>query len=187
MTSTMQRIPAVNADTAPEPTKALLAAVTKQMGGVPNVLAAMAQSGAALEGFLGFAGALAKGSFSTAVREQIALAVAGANACDYCASAHTALGQRAGLSVEEARRNLMGQASDAKIAAVVALARLIVKNRGQLVASDLTAFHAAGYGSDALVELVANVALNIFTNYFNHIAGTEIDFPHVSSELARTA
>jgi AhpD family alkylhydroperoxidase len=159
MTSTTQRIPAVNADTAPEPTKALLVAVAKQMGGVPNILATMAQSRAALDGYLGFAGGLAKGSFSAALREQIALTVAGANACDYCASVHTALGQRAGLSVEETRRNLMGQASDAKNAAVLALARLIVKNRGQLVDSDLTAFHAAGYGSDALVELVANVTL----------------------------
>jgi uncharacterized peroxidase-related enzyme len=183
MTST-ERIRAVDADTAPEATKALLAAVTKQMGGVPNILAAMAQSRAALDGYLGFASGLGKGSFSAALRTPIAHAVAGANACDYCASVHSAVGQRAGLSVEETRRNLTGQASESKNAAVLALARSIVKKRGQLVDSDLTAFHAAGYGSDALVELVANVALNIFTNYFNHIAGTEIDFPHVSSEFA---
>jgi uncharacterized peroxidase-related enzyme len=179
----MQRIPALNTSNAPEKTKSLLEAVTKQMGGVPNILATMAKSGAALEGFLGFAGALAKGSLAPAVREQIALAVAGANTCDYCASAHTALGQGAGLSAEEMRSNLAGQSSDPKVASLLSFARLVVTKAGKVSDSDVSAFHAAGYGDEALVEVVAHVALNIFTNYFNHVAGTEIDFPHVSTEL----
>jgi uncharacterized peroxidase-related enzyme len=184
---TMQRIPAIDAAHSPDKTKALLAIVTKQMGGVPNILATMAQSSATLDGYLGFAGGLAKGSFPAALREQISLAVAGANGCNYCASVHTALGQKLGLSVDETRRNMMGQSSESKTAAVLKLARLIVKDRGRLADADLTAFHAAGYDHASLVELIAHVALNIFTNYFNHIAETEIDFPHVDSELARAA
>ena len=183
----MQRIPALDAAHAPDKTKALLAAVAKQMGGVPNILAAMAQSGAALDGYLGFASGVAKGGFPAALREQISLAVAGANACDDCASVPPAVGQKLGVPAAATPRNLMGQSGDPKVAAVLALARLIVKNQGQLADADLTAFHAAGYDDAALVELIANVALNIFTNYFNHIAGTEIDFPHVSAELARAA
>ena len=183
----MQRIPVVDASNAPAKTQSLLDAVTKQMGGIPNILATMAQSGAALDGYLGFAGALAKGSFPTALREQIALAVAGANACDYCAYAHTALGQRAGIAVEEARRNLVGQSSDPKAASLLAFARLTVNERGRISDSDLSAFRAAGNSDEALVEVVAHVALNIFTNYFNHIAGTEIDFPHVNADLTRAA
>lgn len=183
----MQRIPVVNTSTAPAKTQNLLEAVTKQMGGVPNILATMAQSGAALEGYLGFAGALAKGSLAPVLREQIALAVAGANACDYCASVHTALGQRAGLAADETRRNLAGQSSDPKVASLLSFARLIVRERGRISDSDLSAFRAAGYGDEALVEVVAHVALNIFTNYFNHIAGTEIDFPHVNADLTHAA
>ncbi|MGB8538027.1 MAG: carboxymuconolactone decarboxylase family protein [Acidobacteriaceae bacterium] len=181
----MQRIPALNTANAPEKTENLLEAVTKQMGGVPNILATMAQSGAALEGYLGFAGALAKGSLAPALREQIALAVAGANACDYCASVHTALGQGAKLSTDEMRCNLTGQSSDPKAASLLAFARLIVKERGRISDPDLAAFRAAGYDDEALVEVVAHVALNIFTNYFNHIAGTEVDFPLVNTESAR--
>ena len=180
----MQRIPTVNASSASATTQGLLEAVTKQMGGVPNILATMAQSGAALGGYLGFAGALAKGSLAPAVREQIALAVAGANTCDYCASVHTVLGQGAGLSAEETRRNIAGESSDPKVASLLSFARQIVKGRGHVSDAQIAAFRAAGYGDEELVEVVAQVALNIFTNYFNHIAGTEIDFPHVSTDLA---
>ena len=185
----MQRIPAINASAAPAVTQGLLDAVTKQMGGVPNILATMAQSPAALEGFLGFAGGLSKGSLAPAVREQIALAVAGANTCDYCASAHTALGKGAGLTAQEMTRNLTGESSDPKVAALLSFARQVVSKRGNVSDADLSAFRAAGYGDAAVVEVVAQVALNIFTNYFNHVAGTEIDFPRVDthSTLAVTA
>lgn len=183
----MQRIPAIDTHRASEPTKALLSAVTRQMGGVPNILSAMAQSRAALAGYLGFAGGLADGIFPVALREQIALAVAGANSCDYCASVHTALGQRAGLGAEETQRNLRGESSDPKVASVLALARLIVKNAGRIDDAALVSFRGAGYGDEALVELIAHVSLNIFTNYFNHIAGTEIDFPFVSTSAVRAA
>lgn len=183
----MQRIPIVNTSNAPAKTQSLLEAVNKQMGGVPNILATMAQSGAALEGYLGFAGARAKASLAPVLREQIALAVAGANACDYCASVHTALGQRAGLAADETRRNLAAQSSELKVASLLSFARLIVRARGRISDSDLSAFRAAGYDEEALVEVVAHVALNIFTNYFNHIAGTEIDFPHVNTDLTRAA
>jgi len=87
----MQRIAQIDAATAPAKTQDLLAAVTKQMGGVPNLIKTMAQSSAALSGYLGFAGAISSGTLTPALREQIALTVAGANACDYCASAHTML------------------------------------------------------------------------------------------------
>lgn len=141
----MQRVPVVDAPNSPAKTQGLLDAVTKQMGGVPNILAAMAQSGAALDGYLSFSGALAKGSFTPALREQVALAIAGANTCDDCASVHTALGQRAGIAVEETRRNLLGLSSDPKVASLLASARLTVDKRGRISDSDLSAFRAADF------------------------------------------
>ncbi len=183
----MQRIARIDAATAPRKTAELLTVVEKQMGGVPNILATMAQSSAALGGFLGLAGALAGGKLSAGQREQIALAVAGANGCDYCASVHTALGGQQGLSADELDRNLRGQASDAKVQAALSLAKRIVATRGNLTDEDLAAARRAGHGDEAVVEIVANTALNIFTNYFNHVAATEIDFPLVATDSAAVA
>jgi uncharacterized peroxidase-related enzyme len=183
----MQNIPQVDATLAPAKTQDLLNAVTKQMGGVPNLLSTMAQSPAALGGYLGLAGALAAGSLSNAHREQISLAVAGANACDYCASAHTALGRGAGLSSDEMAKNVLGASSDPRTATLLTFAREVVRLRGRTSDAQLATLTAAGFSHEAVVEIVANIALNIFTNYFNHIAGTEIDFPLVNSQIALAA
>lgn len=183
----MQSIPRLDVTTAAAKTLDLLNAVKKQMGGVPNILATMAQSSAALGGYLGLAGALAAGSLSNAHRVQISLAVAGANTCDYCASVHTALGKGAGLSPDEMAKNLLGKSSDPKTAALLTFTREFVRLRGRTSAAQLATLSAAGFDNEAVVEIVANISLNIFTNYFNHIAGTEIDFPLVNSQVALAA
>jgi len=183
----MQNIPQLDTTSAPAKTQDLLNAVKKQMGGVPNIIATMAQSSAALGGYLGLAGALAAGSLSSAHREQISLAVAGANACDYCASVHTVLGKGTGLSSDEMAKNLYGKSSDAKTGALLTFAREFVRLRGRTSDAQLAALSAAGFDHEAVVEIVANIALNIFTNYFNHISGTEIDFPLVNSQIALAA
>jgi AhpD family alkylhydroperoxidase len=175
----MQRIPLNDNDCATDRAKTLLFAIASQMGGVPNLFATMAQSPASLDGLLAFSGGLNRGTFPALLRQQIALAVAGANDSDYCASLHVAIGKRFGLSVEEAGLNLSGKASDPKVESALALSRLIIRERGKIKDSDLTLFRVAGYDNEELVELVANVSINIFTNYFNHVAGTEIDFPYV--------
>lgn len=183
----MQRIPQIDSNNVPAKTQELLTAIKKQMGGVPNILATMAQSSAALGGYLGFAGALAAGRLTNVQREQIALTVAGANTCDYCASVHTALGKGAGLSPDELGRNLRGHSEDATSAAILSFARDVVRDRGMVDDEQLAVLDAASIDQELIVEIIANVALNIFTNYFNHIAGTDIDFPLVSTELALAA
>ncbi len=183
----MQRIPRIDEAGAPDRTAALLATVRKHMGGVPNVIGTMAQSPAALAGYLGLSGALAGGMFSNDEREQIALAVAGANRCDYCASAHAVLGGMAGLSAEEIGRGLRGEASDQRMQAALRFASRIVATRGRVTDEDLAAVRAAGFGHGQVVEILANTVLNIFTNYLNHAAETEIDFPIVASGTANAA
>jgi uncharacterized peroxidase-related enzyme len=154
------------------------------MGGVPNLIATLAQSPAALGGYLGLAGPLAGGSLKPSLREQIAVAVAGANACDYCASAHTMLGKKAGVSQNEIERNLDGVSNDPKTAAALSFAMKIVRDRGRILNADLKAVRDAGYPDSEVVEIIAHVALNTYTNYFNHIAETEIDFPLVTTAKA---
>lgn len=183
----MQRIPRIDPTHAPAKTQDLLAQVRKQMGGVPNLVATLAQSPAALTGYLGFANGVAGGGLSRAEREQISIAVAGANACDYCASAHTLAGKGAGLSPKELKLNLTGESGDPRTAAMLGFAREVVRARGHVSDQALAAVAEAGFDHEAVVEIVANVALNVFTNYFNHIAGTEIDFPHVDTKAALAA
>jgi len=178
----MQRIQSLDPNLAPAASKAQLDAVKKQIGMVPNIFKTIAHSPAALQFALGQSAALAAGVLSTALREQIALVAAGSNACDYCASAHTLMGKGAGLSADEMARNLTGIASDAKTQAALAFAKTIVEERGQVSDEQLKVVRLAGFTDAEIVEIIANVAANIFTNYFNHIAGTVIDFPRVSSK-----
>ncbi|MEM7208962.1 MAG: carboxymuconolactone decarboxylase family protein [Pseudomonadota bacterium] len=158
-----------------------VAAVKQAMGTIPNIFATMAHSPAVLEGFLAFNGSLAGGTLSPAVREQIALTIAGANTCDYCASAHTLLAKGAGLDEAEAARNLRGEASDARVQAILGFVQNAVANRGKVASDDVSALRASGVSDAEIVEIVAHIGVNIFTNYFNHIAATDVDFPLVSS------
>lgn len=180
----MQRIEPLPADTTDEVVSPLFAAIRKKMGGVPNILRTMARSPAALEAYLGFSGAIGGGRFTDAQRELAALAAAGENSCDYCASAHSALGGMAGIGQADMQQVIAGGDLPGADGAIVTLTRKIVNQRGVLSDADIAAFYAAGFDEGHLVELIAVTALNIFTNYFNHIAATEIDFPVVSTRAA---
>ncbi|MBK7403138.1 MAG: carboxymuconolactone decarboxylase family protein [Phycisphaerales bacterium] len=183
----MPRIQPVNPAQVQGKTKDLLEAARKALGGTPNLITTLAQSPAALEGYLGFAGALAAGQFRVGLREQVALAVAGVNSCEYCASAHTAIGSGAGVSKEELARALDGEPSDPKAAAAVRLARLITEKRGLLSDADIQAARQSGLDDGQIVEIVAHTALSIFTNYLNHVAQTVVDFPRVEVRQHATA
>lgn len=175
----MQRINRIDETRAPAEASQLLAAVKSQMGLVPNIMATLARSPAALGGYLKLAGAVAGGKLPGKLREQIALAVAGANDCDYCASAHTAIGSGLGVDPDEATRNLRGRAGDPRTEAALRFAVRVLETRGNVSDRELAAVRDAGYSDEEVVEILANTVLNIFTNYFNHVAGTEIDFPVV--------
>lgn len=167
----------------------LISGVKRKLGTVPNLLATMAQSPAVLESYLAFGGALDGGVLSAKTREQIALAVAGVNQCDYCASAHSFIGKRLGINASEAQRNLAAEASDPKTAVILKFVSDVVRERGRLqnAEASLGELRKAAVSEAEIVEIIANVALNIFTNYFNHIAETDIDFPLVTTAAARSA
>ena len=183
----MQRIEALSPDTEEQPIATLFGAVKEKMGGVPNILRTMGHSPVAVEAYLGFSGALGNGKLSAGEREIVALAVAGSNTCDYCASAHTAVGGMAGLDKADMEKALNGGELEGRNGALATISRKIVESRGNLSDADIAAFEAAGFDKGDLIEVVANVAANIFTNYFNHIAATEIDFPVVTTKAAEAA
>ena len=177
----MSRIPTpASIDAAPPAARPSLEAVQKLFGTVPNLFRLVANSPAALEGYLGLNGALGKGKLDGRTRERIALAVAELNACDYCLSAHTYLGKNlAKLDDAEIAANREGGSTDAKAGAAVRFATAVVRARGHVSDADLQAVKAAGHGDAEVIEIVAHVALNTLTNFINSVAKTEIDFPVV--------
>jgi uncharacterized peroxidase-related enzyme len=184
----MSRLTITARDGVPEASKPILDAVQKQLGVVPNLFRLIAQSPAALQGFTSNNGALAK-TLDVKTRERIALAVAQANGCDYCLSAHTYLGLNlAKLSPEEVALNRVGGSGDAKANAAVAFAAKIVRERGRVGEADLRAVRDAGFSDGQIVEIIAVTAENIFTNLLNIVAETDIDFPVVrAAETAAAA
>lgn len=180
----MARIQAVDEKTTDLKAADLLASVKKKMGKVPNLIATMANSPAVASAYLGFSQALSGGVLPARLREQLALVVGETNHCDYCLAAHTTLGKTAGLSEKEVcdARQALSQNERERLA--LDFARKLVKDRGVVQDSDIERLREAGYTEGEISEIVAHVALNTFTNYFNHVAQTEIDFPAASSLCA---
>ncbi len=174
----MNRIAIPSNEQSPVASAAMLDAVHKQLGVIPNLMKLLATSPAALEGYLSLNGALAKGVLSGPLRERIALTVAQYNDCDYCLAAHTYLGKNlAKLSDDEIGAARDARSSDAEADAVLKFAHRVAAERGRVSDADLAALRSAGLGDAAALEIVLNVAVNVLTNYVNNVAQTEVDFP----------
>ena len=176
----MSRLPALDPKTAPAPAKALLDAVQAQLGVTPNFIRVLANSPKALEGFLGLYGAAAGFSLDKATQERIALAVAEGNACEYCVSAHTAIGRHAGLTNDEMALNRRGSSGETRAAATVAFAKTLNDNLGEITTTEFDAARRAGLTDAEIVEVIAVVALNVFTNILGKATRVDIDFPKVA-------
>ena len=179
----MPRIQAITDETATPQAGEILQTVKQTMGSVPNLIATMANSPAVANAFLGFSQTLASGSLSASLREQIALTVAEANQCHYCLSAHTLLAKGTGLSDQDVVAARNATAAGAKEAAALQFARAVVETNANVDTSEIERLRHVGFSDGEILEIVANVVVNIFTNYINHIADTEIDFP-VAPQLA---
>lgn len=181
----MARINVVNPETAVGETKELLDAVQAKLGVTPNFLRVLANSPAALGSFLGLHQIADNGSLDLQTRGRIAVALAQQNTCEYCLSAHSAIGRKVGLSSDEITANREGSSLDAKAAAAVAFARALVEHKGEVTNAELEAARAAGYGDAELVEIIVHVGMNLLTNILGKASRVEIDFPKV--ELKQVA
>lgn len=176
------RLQPVDVEKATGKTKEVLDTVKQKMGGkVPNIFKIMANSPAAVEAYLGMSGALANGVLSPQLREKIAITCAEVHLCEYCLSAHYAIAKSIGMSEADLEEARLERSKDKKEDAALSLARLIITTRGELRDESLPQFRDAGLTDAEITEVVAHVALNTFTNYFNLIAKTEIDFPAVKA------
>jgi len=177
----MQRIKRIEQSTAVGKTAQLFETIQSQIDIVPNILSTIGQSSVALEGYLSFSNVLNNGELSPQLREQIALCTAGVNQCDYCASAHSLMARNAGLTEQEVVSNLACKSNDRQCQSALTFVSRILTERGNLKEEDLMDIRDAGFSEAEIVEIVANTVMNVFTNYFNHIAKNEIDFPVVST------
>lgn len=173
----MARLTVIDPQTATGDTKKLLDAVQSALGLVPNFIRVLANSPAALDAFLGLHAIAGSGLLDPKTRERIALSVAEQNACQYCVSAHTAIGRKAGLDAQEILANRSGRSSDSKADAALAFARALVEHTGNVTSAEFEAVRAAGHSDGEVIEIITHVAMNIFTNLLGKATLIEIDFP----------
>jgi uncharacterized peroxidase-related enzyme len=175
----MIRMTSIDPATATGRTKELLDSTQSQLGRTPNLYRSMAHSPAALEGYLAFRGSLIKGALSSQMRERIALLTATINDCGYCVAAHCFRGAKAGLSESELVATRKNQSDDAKTQAALQFVTTLIEHRGLTSESEFVNVKSLGWSDEEIGEIVAHVALNVFSNYFNHVAQPELDFPKV--------
>lgn len=183
--SSVVRVPLVDRTAATGPVRTVLDQIHGAFGATPHMFRAVANSPAALQSMWAAFGALGGGVIGAALGEQIAVAVANRNACDYCLAAHTALGRKAGVSGDDLSAAQSGDSADPRTAAVLRFALKLVNERGQVDAADVQALRDQGLNDEHIVEIVAHVALNLFTNYVNVALAVPVDFPGVKLRPAR--
>ncbi|MGB3289683.1 MAG: carboxymuconolactone decarboxylase family protein [Burkholderiaceae bacterium] len=180
----MSRVPLIETNNASGERKALLTQIHGAFGATPAMFKAVANSTAALKSMWGSFGALGAGVIDAKLGEQIAVAIANRNACEYCLAAHTVLGRKAGATSEELSAAQAGASSDPKTAAALRFALALVESRGQVNDTDVQAVRSAGFSDEEIVEILAHVALNLFTNYVNIAFAVPLDFPAVKLSRA---
>ncbi|RVW00305.1 carboxymuconolactone decarboxylase family protein [Rhodococcus xishaensis] len=175
----MPRIPVHTIDSAPDASTATLQALAKRTGKVLNIHGEMAHSPVVLAAYSGISDAIAQhGSFDARTREAIALAVGAVDSCDYCQSAHTMMAIGAGLSEEQTIAIRRGDDGvDSKLGPLLAVVREATSNVGEVDDATWKTALDAGWTETELTEAFAHIAVNLFTNYFNHYVGTELDLP----------
>ncbi len=175
------KIQTLNPETTTGEAKELFNAVQKKLGFIPNLIKVFGNSPATLKSYLSLGELTAGGNFSNKFREQLALAIAEENTCNYCLSAHTAIGKMNGLNQEQITASRKAESDDAKQKAGLVFAQEVTSKRGLVSPKALQAVKDAGYNDSDVLEIVLNVVANTLTNYVNHIAETEIDFPIVKA------
>ncbi|MBN2432267.1 MAG: carboxymuconolactone decarboxylase family protein [Acidobacteria bacterium] len=175
----MQRIPPVQLHDLNGKSKVLLENLQQTMGMTPNFYRTLANSPAALKAYLDFNQALGEGLLSERLRHRIALSVSESNGCEYCVAAYSALGRTVGMAEEDIVDSRRGCSPSRKEEAAMQFALVMLKSHGAITDEDLGRLRRVDYSDEEIIEIIAVVALTLFTNYINLAAGTRLDFPSV--------
>jgi alkylhydroperoxidase family enzyme len=180
----MQRLNSVDPTGATGKTKELLDIVQQRTGRIPNMVRLMANSPAALDGYLNLATALAGSTLSAEIRDAIAILVAADGESDYTLAAVSALARKSGFSDDDIVAAQQAQAKDSKTVAALRFSEILLEQRGHVSSSNLDTLMEAGFTDGEVAEIVAAIVLNIYRNYFNLVARPELDFPVVTRSTA---
>jgi uncharacterized peroxidase-related enzyme len=176
-TKTSSRVHPVPTEQATPEVSQLYGQIKKKMQTVPNIFKNMGHSAPVLQGYLALSDAAERTSLSPALREKICLTVSQANNCPYCLAAHTILARNAGVAHPDILQARQGIASHPKEKAILTFVKCVVDQRGNVSDTDIQNLKNAGVTDQELVEIILITQVNMFTNYFNLITGTELDFP----------
>lgn len=171
----------IEPETATGEAAELLAQVKKALGLTPTMTKVMANSPALLKAYLALSGAIGGGVLPVGVRERLAISTAQLNGCEYCLSAHTYIGANiAKVDTAELAAARKAQSDDQHVAALLQLSNEIAENTGHVSQDALAVARKHGVTDEEIGEVVANLALNVLTNYFNVLADVDNDWPVVS-------
>ncbi len=176
----MNVVSPVTRESATDSVRDQLDQINAAFGTIPAMFQAVANSPAALTSMWAAFGAYGQGALGPALSEQLAVAVANRNSCEYCLAAHTALGRKAGVSADQMGAAQVGQSEDPRTAALLKFALKLVEDRGAVTADDIEDLRNHGWSEEEIVETIGQVALNLFTNYINIALDVPVDFPQVS-------
>ena len=176
----MPRLTPIDPATATGEAKELLDGTRAAFGMTPNSFRAMANNPAVLKGCIELSSALGT-ALTRKLGEQIAITIAEQNGCAYCLSAHTAAAGLLGIDAHEIDHNRSGESDDERSAAALRFALTVNATRGGVSDNDLAEIRAAGYDDADIAAIVAHVALNVLTNYFNKAAHGALGFPAVAA------
>jgi uncharacterized peroxidase-related enzyme len=173
----MTRMHPVSPDKATGEVKTIFDDLKKKMGKVINIFQNMGNSPAVLKSYFSMSEALTHTSLDQKLREQIMLAVSQANQCDYCLAAHTTISKVAGIPDQEILLARKAEAKDPKTQAILKFAKQVVDKKGHVSDQEVATLKATGVNDKEFAEIFLAILVGMFTNYFNLMTGTQVDFP----------
>ncbi|MFZ6648972.1 carboxymuconolactone decarboxylase family protein [Undibacterium sp. TJN25] len=176
----MSRIAMIDQPSAGDEQQVLFNDMLAEFGGVPNIFKIVANSPVALRAFLGIGIIGKEGSLDAETRERIALALAQKNESEYCISAHTESGKKAGLSDSEIITARMGSSDNAHAAVAVKFALSLMEKKGDVGALELVEVRSSGYTESDIVEIFLHVGMNFLANMISKASRVELDSPTVT-------
>jgi uncharacterized peroxidase-related enzyme len=183
----MARLHSVDLASASGKAKELLDAVLQNRGRVPNMVRLMANSPAALGGYVSFAAALAGSALAAEIRDLIAVLVAAHGRSDYTLAVASAIARKTGLTEADILAAQKAEAKDPRTRAALGFSEILLQKQGHVSSLDLDTLRQAGFSDGEVAEMVACIALNIYRNYFNLVAAPENDFAASSAGAAAVA
>ncbi|MFK7820652.1 MAG: carboxymuconolactone decarboxylase family protein [Planctomycetaceae bacterium] len=175
----MPRLTVVEPDQAADDVKQIYNGLEAKMGKVINIFKGMGNSSAALNAYLSMSGALKQGELLPDDREIIYLAVSEMNGCEYCVAAHTMISQKSGMTDNQILAARRWEAEEPKHQALLNFVRQVIDKKGFVSDEELTAVRDAGYSDGQIAETIAFIGLATYSNLFNHVFDTPLDFPEV--------